>query len=261
MKLPLTIAAALAVAGCSRTEGVFHGWAEADETGIAPLTRDLTGSPSSAADVDAGTLLFAQDCDAERATRDEAAARLAQSQAQLANLEAGGRATELDAALAQVREARSALELARSDLRRSEQLAKDGAATQQRLDLSRSTAEQSAARLRSAEARLRSLRIPVGRIQEIEAQRAATEMARAAMASAEWKLQQRTGSAPAPGRVLDTYFRTGEMVPAGAAVLSLLPDGALRVRFFVPEPQLPRSASALRCASPAMAARAPSTPR
>ena len=78
----------------------------------------------------------------------------------------------------------------------------------------------------------------MGRIQEIEAQRAATEMARSALASAEWKLQQRTGSAPAPGRVLDTYYRTGEMVPAGAAVLSLLPDGALRVRFFVPEPQL-----------------------
>ncbi len=75
-------------------------------------------------------------------------------------------------------------------------------------------------------------------MQEIEAQRAATEMARAALAAAEWKLQQRTAAAPAAGRVVDTYYRTGEMVPAGAAVLSLLPDGALRVRFFVPEPQL-----------------------
>ena len=33
-------------------------------------------------------------------------------------------------------------------------------------------------------------------------------------------------------------YRMGEMVPSGAAVLSLLPDGALRVRFFVPEPKL-----------------------
>jgi HlyD family secretion protein len=39
--------------------------------------------------------------------------------------------------------------------------------------------------------------------------------------------------------VVDTYYRSGEMVPAGSAVLSLLPDGALRVRFFVPEPSLP----------------------
>ena len=241
MKPLLTLAAAVALAGCSRPEGVFHGWAEADETRVAPLT---TGTLTRLAvergqTVDAGTLLFTQDCDAERAARDEAAARLAQSQAQLANLEAGGRATDLDAAVAQVREAKSALELAESDLRRTEQLARDGAATQQRLDQSRSNAEQAAARLRSAEARLRSLKISVGRMQEIQAQRAATEMARAALASAEWKLQQRSAAAPSPGRVVDTYYRSGEMVPAGSAVLSLLPDGALRVRFFVPEPQLP----------------------
>jgi HlyD family secretion protein len=240
MKRVLTLAAVLALAGCREPERAFHGWAEADESRIAPLTTGtlIRLAVERGQTVDAGTVLFTQDSDAERAARDEAAARLTQSQAQLANLEAGGRSTELDAALAQVREARSALELARSDLRRTEQLAKEGAATQQRLDLSRSTSEQSAARLHSAEARLRSLQIPLGRIQEIDAQRAATEVARAALASAEWKLQQRTGSAPLPGRVLDTYYRTGETVPAGAAVLSLLPDGALRVRFFVPEPQL-----------------------
>lgn len=235
-----TLAAALVMAGCARTDGVFHGWAEADETRVAPLT---TGTLTRLAvergqTVDAGTLLFTQDCDAERAARDEAAARLTQAQALLANLEASGRAAELDAALAQVREAKSALELAQSDLRRAEQLAREGASTQQRLDLARSNADQSAARLRSAEARLRSLQISVGRVQEIEAQRAATEMARASLAAAEWKLQQRTAAAPASGRVLDTYYRTGEMVPAGAAVLSLLPEGSLRVRFFVPEPQL-----------------------
>ena len=240
MKVPLAVAAAVVLAGCNRSEGTFHGWAEADETRVAPLTTGILTqlAVERGQRVDAGTLLFTQDCDAERAARDEATARLTQAQAQLANLEAGGRAVELDAALAQVREAKSALELAQSDLRRFEQLAKDGAATQQRLDLARSNAEQSAARLRSAEARLRSLQISVGRVQEIQAQRAATEMARAALANAEWKLGQRSAEAPVSGRVLDTFYRTGEMVPAGAAVLSLLPDGALRVRFFVPEPQL-----------------------
>jgi HlyD family secretion protein len=241
MKLPLTVAAALALAGCTRSEGVFHGWAEADETRVAPLTTGILTrlAVERGQVVDAGTLLFTQDADAERAARDEAAARLTQAQAQLSNLEAGARSDELDAALAQVREARSALELAQSDLRRTEDLARSGASTPQRLDLARSNAEQSTARLHSAEARLRSLRIPVGRAQEIQAQRAATEMARASLASAEWKLGQRSADAPATGRVLDTYYRTGEMVPSGAAVLSLLPDGALRVRFFVPEPQLP----------------------
>ena len=240
MKAQLILAAVLVLAGCGRPQGVFHGWAEADETRVAPLTTGILTrlAVERGQVIDAGTVLFTQDDGAERSARDEAAARFAQSQAQLANLEAGARAAELDAALAQVREARSALQLAQSDLRRTEQLASEGASTAQRLDLSRSNAEQSAARLRSAEARLRTLQIPVGRIQEIEAQRAATEMTRAALASAEWKLEQRSGVAPASGRVLDTFYRTGEMVPAGAAVLSLLPEGALRVRFFVPEPQL-----------------------
>ena len=240
MRLPLAVVAALVLAGCSRSEGTFHGWAEADETRVAPLTTGILTqlAVERGQRVDAGTLLFTQDCDAERAARDEAAARLSQAQAQLANLEAGARADELDAAMAQVREAKSALELARSDLGRTEDLSRNGAATPQRLDLARSNADQAAARLRNAEARLRSLKIPVGRVQEIQAQQAATEMARAALASAEWKLGQRSAEAPATGRVLDTYYRTGEMVPAGAAVLSLLADGALRVRFFVPEPQL-----------------------
>ncbi len=240
MKAAATLVAIGALAGCTRADGVFHGWAEADETRVAPLTTGiLTRLAVERGDtVDAGTLLFTQDCDAERAARDEAAAKLAQAQALLANLEAGGRPADLDAALGQVREAKAALELAESDLRRTEQLSREGASTQQRLDLARSNRDQSAARLRSAEARLRSLQISVGRVQEVEAQRAATEMARAALASAEWKLQQRSAAAPAPGRVLDTYYRAGEMVPAGASVLSLLPDGALRVRFFVPEPQL-----------------------
>ena len=240
MKLPLALVAALVAAACKQSEGSFHGWAEADETRVAPLTTGILTqlAVERGQVVDAGTLLFTQDQDAERAARDEAAARLTQAQAQLANLEAGARADELDAALAQVREAKSALEFAQSDLRRTGELARNGASTQQRLDLARSNAEQGAARLRNAEARLRSLRISVGRVQEIQAQRAVTEMARSALANAEWKLGQRSAEAPATGRVLDTYYRTGEMVPAGAAVLSLLPDGALRVRFFVPEPQL-----------------------
>ena len=240
MKAAAILAAVVALAGCSRPDGLFHGWAEADETRVAPLTTGtlIRLAVERGDTVDAGTLLFTQDCDAERAAREEAAARVAQAEAQLANLEAGGRATELDAATAPVRESRSALVLADQDLRRMEQLAKEGAATQQRLDLARSNSEQSAARVRNAEAKLRTVQTSVGRVQEIQAQRAVAEMARAALASAEWKLQQRSGFAPATGRVLDTYYRNGEMVPTGAAVLSLLPDGALRVRFFVPEPQL-----------------------
>jgi HlyD family secretion protein len=43
---------------------------------------------------------------------------------------------------------------------------------------------------------------------------------------------------PADAKVQDVFFRAGEVVNAGQPVLSLLPPGNLRVRFYVPEPAL-----------------------
>jgi HlyD family secretion protein len=37
-------------------------------------------------------------------------------------------------------------------------------------------------------------------------------------------------------------YRAGEWVNAGAPVVALLPPGAMKVRFFVPQEQLPRAA-------------------
>src|SRR5262249_58592570 len=113
-------------------------------TRVAPLTTGILTrlAVERGQTVDAGTLLFTQDSDAEQAARDEARAKLAQAEAQLANLEAGARADEVDAAIAQGRQAQAALQLARADLQRMEQLAKEGAATPQRLALSQSTADQ-----------------------------------------------------------------------------------------------------------------------
>jgi len=232
----------LPLLACNRGGGQFHGWAEADEVRVAPVGTGIleTLSVERGQHVDAGTPLFAQDAAAERAARDQAASKLAQAQAQLQNLEAGGRAADLDAAQAQVAEARNELSLYRTDLQRTEELAAGGAATRQQLDRARSITAQSADRLRAAEARLRSLQTSVGRNQEILAQRATVQMAQAGLAEAEWHLQQRSAAAPASGLIVDTFYRPGEMVPAGSAVLSLLPPGALRVRFFVPESELGR---------------------
>ncbi|HKR89497.1 MAG TPA: HlyD family secretion protein, partial [Phenylobacterium sp.] len=44
--------------------------------------------------------------------------------------------------------------------------------------------------------------------------------------------------APSPARVEDVYFQAGEWASANQAILSLLPDDRIWVRFFVPERQL-----------------------
>ena len=47
-------------------------------------------------------------------------------------------------------------------------------------------------------------------------------------------------SAPVSGTVQQIYYRPGELVPAGRPVLSLLPPGNIKIRFFVPEATLPK---------------------
>jgi HlyD family secretion protein len=53
---------------------------------------------------------------------------------------------------------------------------------------------------------------------------------------AEKNLGKRKVFAPAGGTVEEVYFRPGEVVNPGQAVIALLPPGNLKVRFFVAEP-------------------------
>ena len=65
---------------------------------------------------------------------------------------------------------------------------------------------------------------------------------RQAAANLDWsktRLARRRGISPADGTIQEVYFRQGETVPPGRAVMSLLPPGNLKLRFFAPEAQLP----------------------
>lgn len=57
--------------------------------------------------------------------------------------------------------------------------------------------------------------------------------------SARTHLDRRRMASPVNGSVQEIYFRAGEMVPAGRPIVSLLPPGNTRVRFFVPQATLP----------------------
>ena len=60
----------------------------------------------------------------------------------------------------------------------------------------------------------------------------------AALADADWRLSRRQENAPAAGRVEDVFFRAGETANAAQAVVSLLTPDKLKLRFFLPEPEL-----------------------
>jgi HlyD family secretion protein len=65
---------------------------------------------------------------------------------------------------------------------------------------------------------------------------------RQAKANLDWsntRLERRTARSPAGGTIQQIYFRPGETVAPGHAVLSLLPPENLKLRFFAPEALVP----------------------
>lgn len=62
----------------------------------------------------------------------------------------------------------------------------------------------------------------------------------AALVQAQWAFDQKQQFAPTNAFVQDTLYRQGEWVAAGNPVVVLLPPDNLKVRFFVPQAELPQ---------------------
>jgi HlyD family secretion protein len=67
-------------------------------------------------------------------------------------------------------------------------------------------------------------------------------VAQARVVTSQTRLNRRKGFAPVTGTIQQIYFREGEMVAAQRPVLSIMPPGNMKLRFFVPETQLPKLA-------------------
>jgi HlyD family secretion protein len=86
------------------------------------------------------------------------------------------------------------------------------------------------------------LKTAAGTQKTVEDAEAALRTAQARLASAQTRLARRKMASPVTGSVQQIYYRPGELVPAGRPVVSLLPPGNIKIRFFVPETVLPKIA-------------------
>ena len=86
------------------------------------------------------------------------------------------------------------------------------------------------------------LKTSAGTQKRVEDAEAALRTAQARLASAQTRLARRKAASPVTGSVQQIYYRPGELVPAGRPVVSLLPPGNIKIRFFVPETVLPHVA-------------------
>jgi HlyD family secretion protein len=214
----------------------YQGYAEGEFVRVAaPFAGSLTRlAVARGGQVQAGDPLYVLEQENEVAARREAEERLQQAEAQLEDLKKGRRVPELQAIQAQKNEAQAALGLAESQLKRQEKLAAAGFISRDALEQYRSTVARERARVAEYDAELRTARL-TAREDQIRAAEFEVAGARAALAQAEWRLSQKSATAPAAALVQDTLFVQGEWVPAGAPVVSLLPPANIKIRFFVPE--------------------------
>lgn len=236
--------AVLILSGCQKSESPtrFQGYIEGEFVYVAsPLGGKLETLSVSRGDmVEANAPLFALDNIPETAARDEAQNRLVQAQATLEDVRKGKRPSEIDSLAAQLQQARETLALSEKEAIRQEKLATvPGAGTQKDLDAARSTRDQNRQKVAQLEADLKTAQLG-SRADQISAVEAEAKALAFTLKKTEWNLEQKRQSAPVKALVYDTFYRVGEWVPDGRAVVSLLPPGNVKIRVYVPQEQMSR---------------------
>ncbi len=83
------------------------------------------------------------------------------------------------------------------------------------------------------------LKTGAGTQKDFDAAEAVLRDAQARLNSSQTRLSRRSVFSAVDGTIQQIYYRPGEMVSGGRPVLSLLPPGNIKVRFYVPESALP----------------------
>lgn len=226
---------------CAPLPPFATGYVEGDYVMIAPVAAaQITSLGVARGDrVHAGQVL----AELERADAEiglaQAEAALAAAQSQLADLREGRRPAEIAVIEASLAAATAQAAAASREKARQESLNTRGVTTQSMLDGARTTAETARANAAVIEANLAVARLPA-RSNTIAAAEAAVHGAQAARDHAAWLLSKRAVVAPSDGVVADVIRNPGEIAGPAAPVLEVLPDGAVKLRLYVAEPDLAR---------------------
>ncbi|CAB3764306.1 HlyD family secretion protein [Paraburkholderia humisilvae] len=237
MRLAIPLVACGALGACSdRAAPTWQGYVEGE---FVYLSSSQSGKleqldVARGQEITANAPVFALESVYEAAALQQAQQQLAAARAQLADIRTGKRPPEIDVTKAQLAQAVANARKAAQQLTRDEMQYRVGGIPKGQLDDSRAAADAANAQVRELTHEVDVARLP-GRSQQLLAQAAQVEAAQAAVAQAQWRLDQKRVNAPANGRVYDTLFRVGEWVQAGSPVVQMLPPQNIKVRFFVPE--------------------------
>lgn len=224
---------------CAEPANVAVGYVEGEYVLIAPIeaAQIETLEVERGDRIETGQVLAKLESrDAEIAVA-QAKAALAQAESQVADLTVGKRPEEIESIRAALNSARAQAEEARRVVERQRDLLERGIASQATFDTASTSYELADAKVTELEANLEVAQLPA-RADMIAAAEAGVEQARAALDNAEWRLEKRTVTSPATGHVFDVVRNAGETGGPQAPIFSVLPDGATKLRLYVPETAL-----------------------
>ena len=226
------------LSSCPAQEPLAVGYVEGDYVRLAPIevaqVQSITvrRGDKVAAGQEIGML---ENTDARIAVA-RAEAALAQANAQLADLRIGKRPEEIAVLEAAVRSAKAKAEEAERVLSRVTDLFKRGIASQAQFDEASTSVKVAQAEIGQSQANLAVAGLPA-RVEAIKAGEQQVKGATAELEQAQWRLSQRTILAPAAGRISDVIRNPGDVAGPSSPVISMLPDGGIKLKVFVPEAQ------------------------
>ena len=238
--LPIAVLSLLNVACNEEKAAGYQGYIEGEYVYLAAPQAGYLKSLDAArgSRVKAGQAIFAIATDPDAQALAEAEAKAGSAREKVENLKEPRRPPEIAALEANLQAALSSQRLARTRLNQQESLARAKFVSQAALDEARSTFELASAQVEASRQQLATYRATLGRQSEVRGAEADLQAASALAEQKRWMVERKAVSAPTAGEVTETYYRSGEWVPAGAAVASLLPDARRRLRFYVPETTL-----------------------
>ncbi len=219
-------------------ESVYPGYMEADLVlvGSEQEGRIATLAVQEGDSVKQGDPVFTLESSEQEASVNAAKARVAEAEARLADAKAQlQRPREIEVLQAALVRAQAMLKQSTTNLDRVQMLFDKGWVAKAQLDDAVAQHDSNEAAVVEAERRITAAQLP-GRSDMIDAAAAAVAEAHHSLDEAEKNLGKRKVFAPAGGTIEEVYFRPGEVVKVGQAVVSLLPPSNLKVRFFVAEP-------------------------
>lgn len=221
---------------CAPAAPLAVGYVEGDYVLLAPIevAQVETVSVRRGDRVEAGAAVVTLESDDATIAVAQAEAALAQAKAQLADLQVGKRPEEIAVLEAALRSARAQADDASRTLVRTQDLLKRNVATQAQFDDATTQAEVAQAAIGQAEANLAVGKLPA-RPETIKAAENQVRQTQAELDQARWRLSKRTLTAPAAGRINDVIRNPGDTAGPTAPVLSMLPDGALKLTVYIPE--------------------------